>query len=307
MRFQAWMGMVTAALLAGGALAPTAPTAQAATSATLLSDHVSVFAIDGHFRSGAPYDHFRLTSSPRVAAGLVRIALANRGSVPHEAIVLRLNTGVTPAAVQAADAKSGPGAVLGLTTPFAGASNIMPGATQVSYEVLPAGTYVVVCFNPGAAGHDHLSQGMLTSFRVLGNVPTNAGSRRPAGFASGIISAHTNRAGKMSFTFPARFKGHGVYRFVNNGVTDVHELQLVKLLPGKKLADLMAWWHAKPGTVPPPFTFAGGAGVLAPQHGAALVGLFLPPGNYVATCFVPDEKTGIPHGATGMDVPFTIG
>ena len=94
----------------------------------------------------------------------------------------------------------------------------------------------------------------------------------------------------MSFTFPSRLKGHGVRRCVNNGVTDVHELQLVKLLPGKKLADLMAWWHAKPGTVPPRFTFAGGAGVLAPQYGAALVGLFLRPGNYVATCFVPDEK-----------------
>ena len=303
MRIQAWMGMATAALLATGVLAPTA---QAATSATSLSDHVSVFAIDGHLQSGAPYDHYRLTSSPMVKAGLVRIALANRGSVPHEAIVLRLNKGVTPAAVQAADAKSGPGAVLGLTTVFAGASNIMPGATQVSYEVLPAGTYVVVCFNPGAPGHDHLSQGMLTSFTVMGNVPAGAGDRRPAGFERGIISAHTNRSGKMSFTFPTHFKGHGVYRFVNNGVKDVHELQLVKLLPGKKLADLMAWWHAKPGTVPP-FIFAGGAGVLAPQHGSALVGLFLTPGNYVATCFVPDEKTGIPHGATGMDVPFTIG
>jgi hypothetical protein len=60
---------------------------------------------------------------------------------------------------------------------------------------------------------------------------------------------------------------------------------------------------APPG--PPPFTSAGGAAAIAPQH-TEWVLLSLPPGNYVALCFVPDAKDGMPHFVHGMVHPFTV-
>jgi hypothetical protein len=140
---------------------------------------------------------------------------------------------------------------------------------------------------------------MVSSFRVAGRV---AGRARPAGRVAGTITAWT-RGAKMGFTLPRHFTGRGLYRFRNASATDLHELSIVRLLPGKGVSDVVSWF-THPG--PPPFVGAGGIGAL-PPHGSGWLRLRLEPGDYVATCFVPgDEAPHLPHGAMGMDAAFTI-
>jgi hypothetical protein len=55
-----------------------------------------------------------------------------------------------------------------------------------------------------------------------------------------------------------------------------------------------------------PFTNAGGFTTIAPgAEGTAT--LHLPPGQYLATDFLPDPATGAPHFATGVLQPFSVG
>jgi hypothetical protein len=100
---------------------------------------------------------------------------------------------------------------------------------------------------------------------------------------------------------PPGFDGKGEIAVTNQG-KEAHEFIVVKLLPGKTLADAAAW---KPGNgQPAPFTFAGGAAAIEPGE-SELVKMDLAPGDYIATCQVTGAA-GVPHIAMGMVTPFTV-
>jgi hypothetical protein len=79
-------------------------------------------------------------------------------------------------------------------------------------------------------------------------------------------------------------------------------------IPGKTVADAKAWLAglATPAgpAGPPPFVSSGGYGGELP--GGGWLKLDAEPGNYVAFCLIPDDKTGFPHAAMGMVVGFTV-
>jgi uncharacterized cupredoxin-like copper-binding protein len=100
-------------------------------------------------------------------------------------------------------------------------------------------------------------------------------------------------------TVPA---GYVKLRMVNRG-REAHHVQLVKLAPGKTIADAQRALQA--GGPPPSWaTEVGGPGAADPGAEANAT-TYMPAGEYVLLCFVP-APDGKPHFAHGMVRPLTV-
>jgi hypothetical protein len=97
--------------------------------------------------------------------------------------------------------------------------------------------------------------------------------------------------------------GRRVIEVHNNG-PQPHEVELVRLAPGKTAAEFLAWVHKPEG--PPPGLPLGGVSPLARGR----VGWFeadLEPGTYALVCFIPDAKDGKSHSQNGMVREIEVG
>ncbi|MEZ0108271.1 hypothetical protein ABH920_002269 [Catenulispora sp. EB89] len=243
-----------------------------------------------------------------LAAGVVHLRFENRGADLHQAQLFRLNDGVTFAQWQADI--HGPNANAALFAdgvPTGGANPVVPPhGRQDVWDVLRGGTYVVTCFVPGPGGVPHIFLGMYKSFDVQGTVPEwAAADDREAAQSSFVIRGHD-----LTYTMPPYLVRGTVVRFEDTDAADDHEVNLGKLLPGKTVDDAKAWFVASSATPPvnpgpPPFTFEGGHGAVAPGHGGWFK-VQADPGRYIAFCLVPDDQTGLPHAAMGMVVGVTV-
>jgi hypothetical protein len=90
---------------------------------------------------------------------------------------------------------------------------------------------------------------------------------------------------------------------VDNQGKQGHEAVLIRLAPGKSLADVAAWVDNQVG--PLPAELLGGLTALAPGSEGFFT-VDLTPGHYAFLCFVPDAADGKPHIARGMLKEFTI-
>jgi len=251
---------------------------------------------------------YTIDTHGQLTAGLVHLRFVNRGTAAHQAQLLRLNDGVTFAKWQADLRGPDPNvAVFGDATTAGGATPVLPGGREDVWDVLRAGTYVVACFVPGPNGVQHIFLGMYKPFDVRGATPRDPVAReRHAGWPwFGTIRAHD-----LTYTMPRYLVDGSVIRFEDTDASDIHEVNLGKLAPGKTVADAKAWFVAAsanpprdPG--PAPFTFAGGHGAEPPGHGGWFQ-VEADPGRYIAFCLVPDDKTGLPHAAMGMVVGVTV-
>jgi len=282
--------LVLAPLMAVGLLLLTVGTA----AATSGHDHHH----DGDSRHSiqiVAHDFSYRLSTDKVTAGLVRTSLHNRGTQPHQAQIAKFKPGKGVADFKAVVKSGKLNAVIGLFSGFYGGPNaILPGRSQTTFENLPPGHYLMLCFVPDPKTHmPHFAMGMYAPFDAVG----------PA--RSGRIDARQTVAAVDLFRFniPATLETHSVVRFENRSTMDVHEFSIGKLHPGKTPADLVAWAKREAG--PPPYDEMGGAGALNPG-GHEWFTLDLRPGRYVAFCLVPDEKTGLAHAAMGMVKAFTV-
>src|SRR4029077_20451599 len=96
---------------------------------------------------------FTFTAPDTVAAGVTSIVLVNQGKEPHQAVVMRIDSGKTPAEVQAG--------MIGNPIPSwvclaCGPTEAMPGDTTNATATLPPGNYILLCFLSGADGKPHL-------------------------------------------------------------------------------------------------------------------------------------------------------
>ncbi|MEU1071144.1 MULTISPECIES: hypothetical protein [unclassified Streptomyces] len=102
-----------------------------------------------------------------------------------------------------------------------------------------------------------------------------------------------------------RFDVNGLRRagenvLVHNASDEIHEMGLQPVKRGTTDAQLQKFFASTPSGRPP---FTGpslGLGAISPGRTALLQTHHLPPGTYALLCFVPDDKTGIPHVAEGM-------
>lgn len=241
-------------------------------------------------------ESYRL-SSDQLEAGLINIRLHNAGTVAHQVQLVRLHDGVTPEVYRTQLLASQGGTALVLADAAGGDAAIEPGGFQSSYVNLRAGHYIALCFQQGGDhGAPHFAHGMFSAFTVRGQDEQD----RPDSRVRGTISAFS-----FGFRMPAIVKRDGLYRFRNLATTDTHELQLLKLAPGKTATDVLTWVRNGLTGPPPIVGSAGGGGALAPG-GQMWVKLHLTPGKYVAVCFVPDDAAPhLPHAALGMVQGFT--
>jgi hypothetical protein len=112
----------------------------------------------------------------------------------------------------------------------------------------------------------------------------------------------TVTANDFAFEMPDTIaSGPTVFRLINNG-TELHHLQILRLLEGKTMADFAA---LPPGPTPEWIVEVGGPNSSRPGGGQSETGLNLTMGTYLAVCFIPSPD-GKPHIAKGMVKPFMV-
>jgi uncharacterized cupredoxin-like copper-binding protein len=112
-------------------------------------------------------------------------------------------------------------------------------------------------------------------------------------------------ASDYAFTAPDSISaGLEMFHLVNKGPS-VHHVQIVELLEGKTVSDLM---NAMKNPWPPPAfaKFVGGPNAVAPSGvDTAFAYVTLEAGNYALICLIPDSA-GTPHFAKGMMRSLTV-
>ena len=227
-----------------------------------------------------------------VPGGLVDITLeteadeaAGADNVGHHLVIARLNDGVTLEDVLAADDS----AFTELMSVKGGNGTIAAGESLDMTLDLEPGDYFVLD-NP------QLPDPVIETFTVVGPV-----SDAPEPAAEGTIRVGPN----MVIAVPDNFDGTGVWHFVNDDPTLLHEAAMARLAEGKTMDDVIAWGQAGfAGELPFDGEF-GSMGALGPGEQGWTTLVPPGPGNYVLICFVPDES-GMPHLGNGMVVPFTV-
>lgn len=125
------------------------------------------------------------------------------------------------------------------------------------------------------------------------------GSRGLAGAGLVTFTAHD-----YGYTGPDRVPaGMTTVEIINQG-QDPHHAQLVKLAPGKTLAEFHAAMKQDPLHPPQWVRFLGGPNAIFPGDRTAAT-MRLDAGQYLILCLIPD-KDGVPHVALGMEKAFVV-
>jgi uncharacterized cupredoxin-like copper-binding protein len=124
-------------------------------------------------------------------------------------------------------------------------------------------------------------------------------ARPPAKVA--VVTVH---ARDFAYALPARIAaGQTTFRLVNDG-KEIHQLSIVKLAPGKSMADFREAMKT-PGPEATWMTDVGGPNAAVPG-GAVEATISLDAGNYVVVCSIPSPGEPMPHMAKGMIAPLTV-
>ncbi|MBA3316669.1 MAG: hypothetical protein H0T50_01070 [Gemmatimonadales bacterium] len=230
----------------------------------------------------------------RVPAGVVTFRLVNQGKEAHHAQVIRLQDGKTVADFLRAftDTASMPAWVRYLGGPVGTA----PGRELLATTRLAPGRYALICRIRSPNGTTHVMKGMIREFEVVAG---RDGSSAPLPVASDTLTL--NDYGFV-ITRPLTSGYHTIR--VENAGPQVHEVIMLKLVPGKTPADF-ARWGLSGRHGPAPGVPVGGAQFI--DRGE--VGVFsveLTAGEYGYICFVPDAKDGKRHFRHGMMTQFAV-
>lgn len=236
---------------------------------------------------------FQFDAPETIRAGVVKFTLVNKGPSIHHMMVVRLDGGHTLKDVME---NFGKGPIPDWFVMMGGPNAGNPGGgTANATLVLEPGKYLLTCFVSSARDPmPHIMKGMVKEITVTEGAP------QKSSLAGADI---TMTLADYSFTTSKDLEaGSHTFR-VENNAQQAHEVELVKLAPGKSAQDLMKWLQTEDG--PPPASLLGGVAPLSPGQ----VNNFsadLGKGDYVLLCFVPDAKDGAPHFVHGMVRAFSI-
>jgi hypothetical protein len=215
--------------------------------------------------------------------------------------IVKLEQGKTFADLQAA--LKNPGVPPTWLVSVGGPNAAVPGNTVETTLNLEAGNYVILCFIPSPGDPTpHMAKGMIQPLTI-----SAAGGVAQAGAPE--VTAPTPDVHLVlkdyGFVFSKPLHaGKNVIHVMNEGPQD-HEAVMVKLAPGKHIADVNAWVTKDGMKGPPPGTPIDGMGGLAKGR----TGIFtanLTPGTYGLICFAPDAKDGKEHSIHGMTSEFVV-
>ncbi|HEY3238877.1 MAG TPA: hypothetical protein VGL92_04880, partial [Acidimicrobiia bacterium] len=147
---------------------------------------------------------------------------------------------------------------------------------------------------PAADGLPHASKGMI----------------RPLTVTEGIAAAVPDSVTSLTATdfalagSPPAKAGAAVVGIRNQG-KQLHEVNLVELMPDKRMEDVVAWFKAPAG--PPPMSFRSGVAVKPGEEGTSEFEL-KSGSTYAFLCAIPDSLGDFaPHVTKGMYTPaFTV-
>lgn len=236
--------------------------------------------------------NYKFTGPTEIPAGMTTFRLVNDGPGFHHMQIVRLDSGKTMADFEAAMKKKGPPAnwLVMVGGPNAPSPTLEANATLD----MPAGNYALVCFVDIPEGVPHLAKGMVLPLTV--REAANATAKAPAADLVMTLNDYNFELSKPLVAGKQTIE-------VRTAMGQPHEVELIRLAPGKT-PEQMLGWMSKPQGPPPGEGIGGVAGVVAgtPVYFSA----DLTPGNYVLICFLPDAKDGKPHFTKGMMKVVTI-
>lgn len=233
---------------------------------------------------------YAFSAPDTIQGGLTTLHLVDAGKELHHVQLIKLTDGKTPADFAKAMKRMKPNSPLPSWAQLAGGVNApRPGGGEASTTLtVDPGTYVMVCVIPDANGVPHIMKGMVRPLTVVpatGPAPTEP------------KADVTMKLADYSFTLSTPLTaGSHTIRVENDGAQP-HEVEIVRLAPGKSAADVAVWVDHQYG--PPPGEPLGGVPAI-PVGTHAYVTFDFTPGQYALLCFVPDIKDGKPHAAHGM-------
>lgn len=232
-----------------------------------------------------------------IQSGVVNFRMVDTGTEPHHLMIMRIDGGHTvDEAMQAMQAvEKGEGPPPAWLTFVGGPNSPTPGsgeASEAAVDMQP-GSYVAICLIPSTDGVPHVAKGMTKTFTV---VPATVPAVAPTADLTMTL---------VDYAYPvdnAITAGRRIIK-VENTAQQPHEVVFVKLEPGKKAEDVMAWeMGGRQG--PPPGRMVAGTAPMGP--GAVnYVSYDFTPGEYGLLCFVP-APDGKPHIAHGMIQTITV-
>ena len=231
----------------------------------------------------------------QVRAGVTTMRLVNNGKEMHHAQLVKLDEGKTMADV--AKALKNPGPPPSWVKFVGGPNAVAPGKESESTSVLSPGNYVYLCFIPSTDGVMHAAKGMVKPFTVAGDT----------GAAKAELPRAVTTIKMLDYDYELSqplTPGRHTIRVENEG-PQPHELALLKLAPGKTVADFAAW--EKAGMKGPPPAEPMGGVVALDKGGNATFTADLTAGDYALMCFIPDSKDGKLHYMHGMMKPIKVG
>jgi uncharacterized cupredoxin-like copper-binding protein len=243
---------------------------------------------------------FTFAAPKSIAAGQTTFRLINDGKELHHVTILKLGAGKSIKDLQAS-MKNPIAAPPAWLVAVGGPNAAAPGATIEATLDLAPGNYVLVCFIPSPGEEmPHAAKGMMLPLTVTAasGVTQAGGTFAP----TPVPDVHlVLKDYGFAFSKPITAGKHTIH-IMNEGPQD-HEAILIKLAPGKTLADFNTWGSTGMKGPPPAMPIAGIAAMAKGR--TAIVTDDFTPGNYAITCFVsaPDKKV---HAEHGMNLEFTV-
>lgn len=236
---------------------------------------------------------FAFDAPDTIPAGLTEVRLLNKGTEMHHVWLIRLESGKTMKDLF--DAMGPHGGMPAWARDVGGPNTPGPDGEATAILRLNPGRYAMICVIPSKDGKPHVMKGMAKEVTVT---PASSNTSR----ANLRINA-TMTLVDYGFEFSQRLQAGKQTIRVKNVAKQGHEVVILKLAPGRKAADVLAWMEKMEG--PPPGMPIGGTTPMA-QGEENIITLDLAPGEYALICFVPDAKDGKPHFAHGMSQEITI-
>jgi CubicO group peptidase (beta-lactamase class C family) len=238
---------------------------------------------------------FAYEAPARIPAGMTTFRLANDGPNFHHMQIVRLDGAKTFADLQQALRKPGP---LPGWAVVVGGPNAPDPKTEANATLdMRPGRYALVCFVDVPGGVPHLAKGMIKELTVT---PAAGGATVAAAPAPDVVL--TLRDYQFDLSKPLA-RGRQTIEVRTAPNTQPHEVELMRLAPGKTAEQMLAWLEKPEG--PPPGQGLGGVAATVPESTNYFTA-DLTPGSYLLICFLPDAKDGKPHFVHGMTKTVTV-
>lgn len=222
----------------------------------------------------------------QIPAGMTTFHVINDGPGLHHVTIVRLADGKSMADLS--NALKTPGPLPDWATLVGGPNAPAPGHDANATLDMTPGSYVLLCMVDMPGGVPHFAKGMASPLTVVASSSRSA----PPPTADDTLTLDD-----YSFAIANPITTGTRTFLVRNAAKQPHEVELIKLAPGKTPQDVMSWIQKPNG--PPPGEPLGGVSATS-GNAPVYFTTDVTPGDYLLVCFVPDAKDGKPHFQHGM-------